>query len=197
MASIFSDDHGDTWQRGEIVCRDGDHLGVIEIRNPSESAAVELSDGQVMFNIRNDSTPRRRLTAVSVDGASGWQVVEFDPALPEPACMGSMVRLSWDEGLQPERILFANPASLDNDLVLRGGLFAHDRVWLTVRLSEDNDMTWIRSKVLEEGPAGYSDLACLPDGTIFCLYECGMVDHMLDPRSLRLARFDLDWIGKS
>ena len=50
------------------------------------------------------------------------------------------------------------------------------------------------SKVLEEGPAGYSDMARLPDGTVLCLYECDIVTRMCDDRYLRVARFDMEWL---
>lgn len=192
VACIFSDDGGGTWQRGEIVCRDGDRIDGILIQNPSETAAVELLDGQVMFNIRNDSEPRRRLVAISADGTSGWRVRGFDQALPEPACMGSMVRLEWPGSEQAGWILFSNPASLENNLIPPGTIFAHDRRRLTVRISQDDGQTWVGDRVLEVGPAGYSDLAVGGDGSVLCLYECGMVDHMFDPLSLRLGRL---WVG--
>jgi sialidase-1 len=196
LASLYSDDRGLSWRCGELICRDGDQVDGVEIRNPSEAAAIELNDGRVMFNIRNDSAPRRRLVAVSEDGASGWRISGFDPALPEPACMGSMVRHPWPMDHQPGKVLFANPDSLGNKLIPPGTIFAHDRARLTVRLSCDDGMTWPHARVLEPGPSAYSDLACLPDGTVCCLYECGMVDHMFDPRWVRLARFDLEWIER-
>ena len=82
VATIYSDDAGATWQRGEIVVRHP------ELKNPSETLAVELSDGQVMLNIRNESPEHRRAVAVGPDGAAGWSPVRFDDALVEPICMG-------------------------------------------------------------------------------------------------------------
>ena len=35
------------------------------------------------------------------------------------------------------------------------------------------------------------------DGTIFCLYEDGMLDHMADSARMSVARFDLDYGGLS
>lgn len=55
-------------------------------------------------------------------------------------------------------------------------------------------LTWPISKVLEEGPSGYSDLAVLSDGTILCLYEAEIVSRMGDDRYIRLARLDLEWL---
>ena len=73
--------------------------------------------------------------------------------------------------------VFANPANLENGLVAPGGHLAHDRKRLTVKLSVDDCATWTHSRVLEEGPSGYSALAEAPDATILCLYECGMFER--------------------
>ena len=88
MATIYSDDHGKTWQRGEIVGRNNS-AGL----NPNETVAVQLSDGRVMLNIRNESKRRRRLVAFSPDGATHWTEPAFDEALFEPICMASMIRV--------------------------------------------------------------------------------------------------------
>jgi sialidase-1 len=61
-------------------------------------------------------------------------------------------------------------------------------------MSMDDGRTWPVSRVLEEGPSGYSDLAVVPGGSLLCLYENGMIDNMYDGRCLTLARFDLDWL---
>ncbi len=186
---IYSDDHGGTWQRGPIICRHEEAVNGGPVVNPSETVAVELADGRVMFNIRSESAIHRRLVAVSPDGVSDWRLSGFDEALQEPVCMGSIVRHAWPASGQPGRILFANP-----DPINQSTNPCFDRKRLTLKLSQDEGQTWPVVKVLEEDFAGYSDLACLQDGTVLCFYECGCVDHMCDPRSLRLARFDKEFI---
>jgi len=186
---IYSDDHGDTWQCGSIVCRDGDEVNGVTVVNPSETIAVELSDGRVMFNIRSESAIHRRLIAVSPDGVSNWRLRGFDDALPEPVCMASLLRHEWPEGTQPGCLLFANPNPINET-----GTPCFDRKRLTLRMSLDEGDTWPISKVIEESFAGYSDLAKLPDGPVLCFYECGCIDHMNDSRSLRLARLDEQFI---
>lgn len=54
-----------------------------------------------------------------------------------------------------------------------------------------------RSRVLEPGTSGYSDLAVGPDGTIYCFYECGSTDGKdhFATRVLTLARFNLEWLS--
>ena len=189
VSMLYSDDHGTTWQAGEIVARHGEN----DIINPSETIMVELADGSVMFNMRSESKKRRRLTAVSPDGVSNWSAPTFDEALLEPVCMASLLRISWPEDGEG-RILFANPNNLENDLIPPGGDLAHDRKRLTVKLSRDDGRSWPVSKVLEAGPSGYSDLAMLADNTVLCLYENELVEKMCDDKYLTLARFNMEWL---
>ncbi|HUU22529.1 MAG TPA: sialidase family protein [Phycisphaerae bacterium] len=190
VSLVYSDDHGRTWRRGEIVCRHGQGVVV----NPSETAMVELADGSVLFNLRSESARSRRLVSVSPDGVAGWSEPRFDEALLEPVCMAGLIRYSGPDGGQRSCILFANPDNLENDLIPPGGHVAHDRKRLTVKLSDDECRTWAISKVIEEGPSGYCDLAVPADGAVLCLYECGLVEHLYDNRYLTLARFDLEWL---
>ena len=189
VACIFSDDHGQTWQCGDTVIRTDDRF-----RNPSETLAVQLSDGRVLFNIRSESQENRRLVSISDDGAFGWSEPYFDKALLEPVCMASMIKLPAKSPNQANYILFANPDNLENELVAPGNNLAHDRKRLTVKLSPDDCRTWPVSRVLEAGPSAYSDLAVAPDGTVLCVYENGMVERMTDTRMITVARFDLAWM---
>jgi len=179
VSVIYSDDHGHTWQRGDMVCRHGDTVDNDTVVNPSETLAVELSDGSVMLNIRSESATHRRLIAVSPDGVSGWRYRGFDQALLEPVCMGSLLRSKWPVASEPGCLIFANPDNLERTMTTR----SYDRKRLTVKMSMDDGKTWPMSEVLEPGPSGYSDLAQLADGTLLCLYEC-------DNHYLRLARIN-------
>ncbi|MBW2267433.1 MAG: exo-alpha-sialidase [Deltaproteobacteria bacterium] len=195
VAAVYSDDHGETWLAGDFVVRNEERF-----RNPNETCLVQLSDGQVLFNTRTESHAHRRLISRSPNGADGWTQPEFDDALVEPICFGSII--GWD-AVEGRRIVFANPGVLERTMQggpgswgigpeERGKFF--DRKNLTVRLSTDDCQTWSASRLLEDGPSGYSDLTVLRDGTLLCLYECGIVKHMMDDRYLRLARFNAEWI---
>jgi sialidase-1 len=165
--------------------------------HPSETVPVELRDGRVLFNIRSESRENRRLVSVSADGAHRWSRPRFDPALLEPVCMASLLRLEQRAPDGTPLIVFANPDTLENELIPAGGNLAHDRKRLTVKLSRDDCQTWPLSRVLEPGPAGYSDLAQAPDGTLLCIYECGMLERMTDTASVAVAHFDLAWVTGS
>jgi sialidase-1 len=192
VATIYSDDKGQTWQRGDIVANETDPL-----TDPSESVVVELTDGRVMLNMRNDSKANRRAVAFSPDGATRWPRAVFDEQLKEPICMASLCRLSAKGEQDRDRLLFANP-----DNLLRNGKEGvpgtmRDRKNLTLKLSYDEGKTWPVARVLEAGTSAYSDLAVGPDGTIYCLYERGSTDGKdhFATRALTLARFNLEWLS--
>jgi sialidase-1 len=189
VAVIYSDDHGETWQRGEVVVRHSE-----ELPNPSETVALQCLDGRLMLNMRSESPRHRRLQSWSADGATGWSSPTFAEALFEPVCCASLVRLSGEQPGEASRILFANP---DSQSASKGPneWGAWPRENLTVRLSEDEGASWPVSRVLAPGIAGYSDLAVGPDGAIYCLYEGGGVGgDMFHNATLTLARFNLAWL---
>jgi len=166
---IFSDDHGRTWRLGGSVGP-----------GSNECEAVELADGRLLLNMRSYRGRNRRLVATSRDGGRTWSRPRSDPALVEPVCQASIRRLTTRATSGRNRLLFANPASLE-------------RKMLTVRLSYDEGRTWPVARVLHRGPAAYSCLAVLPNGTIACLYEQGQ-DHPYE--RLTLARFNLAWLAR-
>ena len=184
VSTIYSDDGGSTWRRGAIAAASSG-----EILNPSEAAAVQLSDGRVMLNIRSESKQHRRLVATSPDGATGWSAPRFQEELAEPICFGSLVRHSG------KRLLFVNPGNL-----LRGGGPGEpgrprDRRNLTVQLSEDDGITWKVKRVIDPSWSGYADINVDPSGSVYVLYERGEPD---DKRfriaALTLVRFPLSWV---
>jgi sialidase-1 len=197
VACIYSDDvptggRVPNWQCGDFVAHTDERVVY-----PSESVPVELSDGRVLFNIRSEARENRRLVSISADGAHRWSRPRFDRALLEPVCMASILRLEQRGPDGTPYIAFANPDNLENELIPAGGNLAHDRKRLTVKLSADDCQTWRVSRVLEPGPSGYSDLAQATDGSVLCIYECGMIDRMTDTASVVVARFDLEWITGS
>ena len=188
VGTVYSDDRGATWRRGDIVVSHPDLI------NPSETLAVQLADGRVMLNIRHESVEHRRAISISDDGATGWSDFRFQPELLEPVCMGSLIRLSTTEDSDKNRIVFVNPDSNEpRDPSNPDGNRKRQNV--SVQLSYDEGETWAVKKILEPGPSGYSDLAVGPDGTLYCFYERGQVEAGRNyTRNLTLARFNLEWL---
>lgn len=159
---IASDDGGERWRIGGVA---GDQT--------NECQVVERSDGSLLLNMRSYHGRNRRAIAASEDGGLTWSPVALDPVLVEPVCQASLIRLPGEATL-----LFANPAGTTRER-------------LTVRLSEDGGRTWPIAREIHPGPAAYSSLCALPDGSLACLYERGAA-HPYE--RLTLARFSRDWL---
>ncbi len=191
-ATIYSDDHGQSWHAGEIAVPN-----TTDWVDPNETIIVELADGSVMLNVRNESKTHRRLVTVSKDGATQWSTPHFDDALLEPICMASIIRVSSQAaGADKNRIIFANPDNLsrwDGKEVAGKG---RDRKNISIKLSYDEAKTWAVNKVLDAGGSGYSDLAVTKDGTILCFYGRGDKKDFggFAFNHLTLARFNLEWV---
>jgi sialidase-1 len=170
-STLYSDDHGKTWKAGALIPQDATNPLV----NPSEHVLVELAEGRVMTNLRNEGKQRRRAVSVSPDGVSTWSVPTLHEELFEPVCMASLVRVG-------SGLVFANPAALPrNDL--------------TIRLSGDEGRTWTHSKLLLPGPTGYSDMATGPDSSVYILYEqVDMSSPEARKQNLLFTRFTVEWL---
>ncbi len=160
---IYSDDRGANWQLGASVEAETD-----------ESAVAQLQDGSLYLNCRNGVGDNRRGVARSLDQGQSFAEFQWDDALIEPVCQGSV------ETLTGTQLLFANPASTHREN-------------MTVRLSPDGGRTWTAARALHPGPAAYSDLSALPDGDIYCLYEAGELNPY---ETLTLACFSLAWLNE-
>lgn len=150
--SLYSDDHGKSWQIGGIL-RD----------ETTEAQAAVRRDGSLFINARNISPRnqkevRHRVTGVSRDGGLTWTEVQDDPTLTDSSCEGSLLVYSGHEQGEKSIWAFTNPPG-------------PGRRALTLRLSYDEGKTWPVSQVIEPGPAEYSNLTKLPDGAIGLLYE--------------------------
>lgn len=176
--TIYSDDHGQKWQAGDIAFPDEGDFG-----DPNETMITELSDGRVMLVARSVSSANRKLIAYSSNGATGWSRPFFHDQLWEPICMASIVAYPS----KPGTVIFSNPHSLELDQNGKEKPAGRGkRKNLSIKLSYDDGKTWPVNKTLDAGPSAYSDLALLPDGRVLCLYEAD--------QSIACARFNLEWI---
>lgn len=172
---IYSDDGGKSWQRGGTVGLHTNECQVVEV--PAASGSGVLIDMRNHF-ARSGNKPDlagKRIMSRSTDGGLTWSPVEFSAALIEPTCQASIIRYSWPQDATKSRLLFSNPAS-------------SKRENMTVRLSYDEGQTWPLSKVIYPGPAAYSCLAALADGTI------GLIDERDGYGKLTFTSFSLAWL---
>jgi sialidase-1 len=167
---IYSDDHGASWKLGGSAGPKTD-----------EAAVVELEDGTLLMNMRNDHGKSRRAIARSRDGGATWSELSFDETLVEPGCQGSLVRIAL-VGKPPRAwLLFSNPAD------------PKKRIRMTVRMSDDGGQTWPVARVVHEGPSAYSSLAVLRDGTFGLLFERGVKGFR---ETITFLRFNRDWLSQ-
>jgi len=193
-STIYSDDQGKTWQRGEIAVPDTE-----DFVYPNETVVVELADGTVMLNTRTESKHHRRVVTTSPNGATDWSEPRFDDALLEPICMAGITRVRDPQDGKPGLIAFSNPHNLSRLDGKRVEGKSRDRRNLSIKLSEDEGQTWIANRPLQAGYSAYSDMAALEDGTMLCLYERGRDADMPTKRStsythLTVARFNEAWV---
>jgi len=164
---IYSDDGGKSWQPGTRC----------ESRR-GECSVVELSNGAVYLNHRVTADLLGvRTYSISRDGGATF-TEHGEHAIPDARCHAGLVRAS-ETG--------------EDSLLLLSSIPGPKREKLTLRRSVDNARTWSEVGVIEPGPAAYSDLAVLPDGTILCVYETGRETSRKD---LAVARFSRSWASR-
>jgi sialidase-1 len=185
--TIYSDDHGATWHRGDIAVPN-----TPDFPDPNETTAAQLAGGSVMLNVRTEAKENRRTIVISKDGATHWTAPHLQADLPDPICFATLMRLSTKKTGGQNRLLFVNPDNLQR----ADGKDARskDRVNLTVRLSYDEGAHWTVSRTIEPAATGYADLSVLPDGTILCLYELVPKIDGAARHDEMLARFNLEWL---
>jgi sialidase-1 len=194
VVPVYSDNHGKTWKAGDMAVSDNDTTVI-----PNEACCVQLADGRVMFNSRNESHNYRRLVNYSPDGVSNWSEPLFADAFFEPICAASLCRYTIQPDEPKNRILFCNPDSRQNPvMVLKDtprSAFTRSRSNLTMRMSYDEGITWPVTKVIDPGFSAYSDITVTPDGLIHCLYEGKSINEEgKNVYSLILATFNLEWL---
>lgn len=146
---IWSKDRGASWQIG---------TGVKD--KTTESQLVELGDGSIMINCRDDRGGARTV-AVTRDLGHTWQLHPTDrKALPESVCMASLLRLDLP-GKGPH-LFFSNPATTKG------------RHTMTIKVSADEGLTWPdhwHTLYDARNGLGYSCLAPADDAHLGVLYE--------------------------
>ncbi|GAA3509090.1 hypothetical protein FHR32_008786 [Streptosporangium album] len=176
VASIYSDDHGETWQTTSEV--------PVSVDYPiNEARVVQRSDGTVLVNGRAASGGnRQRIVSVSADRGLTWSPPRLDGSTGTfNAVDASLLRYTGGPGTsEVDRVLFSRPDS-------------PVRTNLTVSVSYDEAHSFRYSRVINEGRSYYSELARLSDGTILLVYGCDG-DNPSFPRRVAVCRFSLEWL---
>lgn len=187
--TIFSDDHGKTWKRGSIIA--GNNSKTV---NPSETMLVELSDGRVQANFRNEGAQHQRLLSNSPDGINNWTEPKFSPDLFEPVCQASVLKLNPGQKSGRSVLLFCNPDSRGDPSYLYEPLGMRARHHLSSKITYDDGVTWVNNRVIEDGLAGYSDMGVDAAGIVYIVYEAG---NKSGYETLKLVTASTGWLADS
>jgi len=168
-AVLYSDDAGKTWGAGGVVPPTFTKL--------NECVAIERADDSLMLNMRGAGSGVRS-TSISTDGGLNWSEPKLEKQLPCSVCQAALLKLPSGE------LLFSNPAG-------PAKAAGKQRSNMTVRLSADEGMTWNVARSLYGGPAGYSGLVQLQNGTLLCVFENGPNKYL---EKISVVAFNLDWL---
>ena len=148
--ALFSEDHGRTWHRGQQIPggRGGD-----------ENQLVELSDGSILMDFRQN-TGTHRWMAVSNDGGKTWSEPREGLTVTPVAC-------------SIERFMI-RPSGRDRNRILWTGPKGPERLNLVIRVSRDDAKTFPVEKPVYQGYSAYSELTVLRDGAAGILWERGV-----------------------
>ena len=148
---IYSKDHGKTW-----------HTHGCPVEETTEAQVVELEDGTLMLNMRNNRRTGRMVYTTSDMGIT-WQKHESSGKLVEPVCMASLIKSDANDNILGQDILlFSNPAT------------EKSRFDMTIKASLDGGKTWNgRNSLLldEENGWGYSCMSMIDERTVGIIYE--------------------------
>ena len=157
--AIYSDDGGHTWQVAENPATgDGD-----------EAKVAQLEDGTVIMSIRSRQKFGHRSFSYSHDRGKTWSEPVLIDDLPDPACNGDFIVCDYN-GRQ--LLLQSMPAviKIDPDFKPVQGT-SLERADIGVYGSFDGGKTFPVFRQITWGPAAYSSMAILPDGSLGVLTE--------------------------
>ncbi|WP_218713762.1 exo-alpha-sialidase [Arthrobacter sp. BF1] len=166
--SVYSDDHGKTWAKGGYV---GERM--------DENKVVELSNGDLMLNSRDNAGGKGRKVAISKDGGETWGPVRYDATLLDPTNNASITRMypNAAQGSTAAKVLLFSNAN--STTARENG---------SIRYSCDDGTTWSAGKQFKSGYMSYSTATALSDGNFGVLYES-------DSNDIHFAKFNAAWLG--
>ena len=173
--SVYSDDHGKTWQAGTPTGTGMD-----------ENKVVELSDGSLMLNSRASDGSGFRKVARSTDGGQTWSEPASDKNLPDSVDNAQIIRAfpNAAPGDSRAKVLLLshspNPTPWSRD---RG----------TISMSCDDGASWVTGKVFHEPFVGYTTIAVQSDGSIGLLSEDA--SEGANYGGIWYRNFTMAWVG--
>ena len=127
--------------------------------------------------------PTGRTFARSLDGCQTfYELGEHEELSGWPVHVG-LSRHGSAADNHPDVLLFSYPLGVNHQIP--GGAD------MMICVSRDGGRTWPVSKLIDNRPCRYSDLAMTADGTVLCIYTVG---DIRDSEKLTVARFNQEWM---
>jgi sialidase-1 len=157
---IYSGDHGQTW-----------HLGGNAGTGGGEIQIAETPGGGLLASIRNNGLGTgvrhfNRSPDAGITWGTPYSSTTNQPAIPDPTCQGSILRLTTSSDSNASRLIHANAAN------------SSARVNMTIRISYDEGQTWPVSNQVYSGSSAYSALTKLATGEVGLLFEIDNYTHI-------------------
>ena len=166
----YSKDGGKTWKMGE---------GVPE--KTSECQVVELADGSLMLNCRNEAYTGKRVVYITKDLGESWEAHETNrTTLNDPTCQASLVAVETKK--YGRLLLFSNP-------------WIHGRSNMSIRASQDEGVTWSQGVLYDaRNCMGYSCVALTDPDHVGIIYETCHNNGETNYRGIGFIRLPLESI---
>jgi sialidase-1 len=132
--------------------------------HPNECVAVELADGRIYVNARDQhgSSAATRTIAFSSDGGETFDApFAEEPMITTPVVQNSALRVAGAKDGTGSVIVYSCPGHPTK------------RLDLMLAFSLDEGKTWLPAVLIDKGPAAYSDLVDLGEGRVGVIYEAG------------------------
>lgn len=152
VATIFSDDSGISWQKGQFT----------PVSGPTEADMVELTDGTLLLSARNDGgAPGSRYHFLSNDAGVTWAQISHDLVISK-VDIGLTRYSAVRSGDTEDRIIVSAPIGTSS-----GPSRNNLGIWSSI----DEGQTFGTPYQLVYGVSAYSDIVRLHDGSIGIIYE--------------------------
>lgn len=180
-ATIYSDDGGLTWTRGEaaVEAKGEDPSTAASLTQLTENQVIDLGNGKVVMFSRNYSGAA--YMSISTDGGETWDSCERNPAVYDTYCQMSAIVHEYQG---KKYLVISNPnASGRNNMTIRvtditDGVISTDSAdWSYTTINVGHDQ--------------YSCLTSIDENTIGILYETDTTWHALD---MLFQKFDFAYL---
>ena len=158
---LWSRDHGETW-----------HIGTGAKPNTTEAQVIELEDGSLMMNMRDNRKGFRSVYTTHDLGKTWVKHPSSRSALIEPVCNATLIKGSFlVNGNYKNLVLFANPNSTKG------------RHHMTIKVSADDGISWPEKYwyLLDAGRGrGYPSMTRIDEKHVGILYEGSQADLVFE-----------------